>query len=149
LAANSAVGVGADALRQIGAFSPQKARPPQDISGRRTAGGGRAKRSLRRSGGLGKPKKCRLLCGGLCGFGGSGGFGLAGVALGVLAAEALDATGGVHELLFAGEEGVAGGADFDADVALVGGTGHKCVAAGAVHAGFVVSRMDGWLHGTP
>jgi hypothetical protein len=45
--------------------------------------------------------------------------------LGVLAAEALHATGGIHELLLAGEEGMAGGADFYADVALMGGAGNK------------------------
>jgi len=121
-----------------------KQAPRQDSAGRCRTGGGRAKRSPRRGGGLGKPKKQRLLGGGCL-----GGFGLAGVGLGILAAEALDAAGGVDQLLLASEEGVAGGADFHADVALVGGTGHKGVAAGTVHAGFVVSRMDGWLHGTP
>ena len=47
------------------------------------------------------------------------------VGLGVLAAEALDAACGVDQLLLAGEERVAGGADFDDDVALVGGAGLK------------------------
>ena len=65
-----------------------------------------------------------------------GGFGFSRVAFGVLAAETLDAAGGVHELLLAGKEGVAGGADFYADVAFVGRTGDECVAAGAMHADF-------------
>src|SRR5271165_7180510 len=105
--------------------------------------------SPRRGGGLGKPMKRLLFGGGFGGFGGLGGFGLARVGLGVLAAETLDAAGGVHQLLLAGEEWVAGGADFHADVALVGRTGHKCVAARAMHAHFVVNGMDGCLHGTP
>src|SRR5579863_253767 len=57
----------------------------------------------------------------------------------VLAAEALDAAGGVHQLLLAGEKGMAGGADFNTDVALMGRPGHKCVATRAMHAHFVVS----------
>src|SRR5271156_2128937 len=40
----------------------------------------------------------------------------------VLAAEALDASGGIHQLLFAGKERVAGGADFNTDVALMSRT---------------------------
>src|ERR1039458_8341792 len=75
-----------------------------------------------------------------------GGFGFSRVALGVLAAETLDAAGGVHELLLAGKEGMAGGADFYADVALVGGAGDECVTAGAMHADFAVAGMDGCFH---
>src|SRR5512135_1411343 len=66
--------------------------------------------------------------------------------LGVLAAEAFHAPGGVQQLLLAGEEGMAGGTDFHVDVALVGGAGQKGVATGAMHAHFVVSGMDGCLH---
>ena len=75
-----------------------------------------------------------------------GGFGFSRVALGVLAAETLDAAGGVHELLLAGKEGMAGSADFYADVALVGGASNKCVTAGAMHADFAVAGMDGCFH---
>ena len=57
----------------------------------------------------------------LCWLAAGGGF--ARVGGGVLAAEALDAAGGVDQLLLAGEERVAGGADFDDDVALVRGAG--------------------------
>ena len=60
------------------------------------------------------------------------GFGLACVGLGELAAEALDAACGVDQLLLAGEERVAGGADFEDDVALVGGAGLKVSSAGAL-----------------
>ena len=75
-----------------------------------------------------------------------GGFGFSGVALGVLSAETLDAAGGVHELLLAGKEGMAGGADFYADVALVGGPGSKGVTAGAMDPDLVVAGMDGCFH---
>src|SRR5580700_8869452 len=71
--------------------------------------------------------RLRLLCGGLS----AGGFGFAGVGFVEFAAEALDAAGGVDQLLLAGEERVAGGADFDDDVALVGGAGLKGRSAGA------------------
>ena len=68
----------------------------------------------------------RLLCGGL---------GFAGVRLGELAAEALDATCGVDQLLLAGEERVAGGADFEDDVTLVRGAGLEVISAGAFDGG--------------
>ena len=74
------------------------------------------------------------------------GFGFSRVAPGVLAAETLDAAGGVHELLLAGKEGMAGGADFYADVALVGGAGDECVTAGAMHADLAVAGVDGCFH---
>src|SRR5208282_835485 len=77
------------------------------------------------------------------------GFGFGSVALGVLAAEALHATGGVHKLLLAGKEWVAGGANFYADVALVGGACDKRVAAGAMHADFAVVGMDSCFHVSP
>ena len=73
-------------------------------------------------------------------------FCFSGVAFGVLAAETLDTTGGVHELLLAGKEGMAGGADFYADVALVGGAGGEGVTAGAMHADLAVAGMDGCFH---
>src|SRR5438270_682594 len=64
----------------------------------------------------------------------------------VLAAEALDAAGGVHELLFTGEERVAIRANFYADVALVGRPGHKGVSTGTVHTHFAISGMNGCFH---
>jgi hypothetical protein len=77
-------------------------------------------------------------------FGGS--FGFAGVALGILAAEALHAAGCVHKLLLAGKERVAGGANLYADVAFVGGAGNKCISAGTVHADFAIVWMDRCFH---
>ena len=73
-------------------------------------------------------------------------FRLSGVALGVLAPEALDATRGVHKLLLAGKKGMASGADFHGNIALVSRAGDKCIAAGAMHANFSVIRMDGCFH---
>ena len=81
----------------------------------------------------------RLLC---CGLG------LAGVRLGELAAEALDATCGVDQLLLAGEERVAGGADFEQDVAFVRGAGLETVAAGALDGGDGITRVNSFFrHG--
>ena len=68
------------------------------------------------------------------------------VFLGILAAEALYAAGRVHQLLFAGKEGMARGADFNADVAAMGGAGDKGIAAGTMDAHFVISGMNSWLH---
>ena len=65
---------------------------------------------------------------------------------GVFAAEALDAAGGVDQLLLAGEEWMAARADFNADVALMGGAGHKRIAARAVHTDFVIGRMNCCFH---
>jgi len=74
---------------------------------------------------------------------------LGGFGLGVLAAEALDASGGIHQLLLAGEEWMAVGADFNTDVAPMRGAGGKRVAAGAMHTHFMVRRMNGCFHGVP
>src|SRR5580704_5925884 len=78
----------------------------------------------------------RLLCGGL---------GFAGVRLGELAAEALDATCGVDQLLLAGKERVAGGADFEDDVALVRGAGLKVSSAGALDGDVFVLRVNSFF----
>ena len=64
----------------------------------------------------------------------------------VFAAEALDAAGGVNQFLLAGEERVARRANFYADVAFVRGTRGKGAAARAMHADFMVRRMDSCLH---
>src|SRR5208282_1038581 len=78
--------------------------------------------------------------------GGFRGFCFSRIALGVLPAESLHAAGCVHKLLFAGKEGVAGSADFYADVALMGGAGDECVAASAMHADLTVMWMNGCFH---
>src|SRR5581483_1176612 len=66
--------------------------------------------------------------------------------LSVLAAEALHASRGVHQLLLAGKERMTVGADFYVVVAIVGGPGGERVPAREVHAYFVVTRMDSCLH---
>jgi vancomycin permeability regulator SanA len=75
-----------------------------------------------------------------------GRFGFGGVAFRVFAAEAFYAAGGVHELLLAGKEGMAGGADFNADIALMRRARYKCVPAGAMNADLAVVRMDSCFH---
>src|SRR5580692_11877130 len=66
--------------------------------------------------------------------------------LGVFATEALNPSGGIHKLLLAGEERMAGRANFYADVALMSGAGNKGIAARAMHSNFVVSGMNGCFH---
>ena len=70
------------------------------------------------------------------------GFGFAGVRLGEFTPEAFDAACGVDELLLAGEEGVAGSADFKDDVAFVRGAGLEEVAAGALDVNVVILRVN-------
>jgi len=65
---------------------------------------------------------------------------------GVFATEALNPAGGIHQLLLASKKGMAVGADFNVDVALMGGASGKSIAAGAVHPNLVVRRMYGCLH---
>jgi hypothetical protein len=62
--------------------------------------------------------------------------------LGVLATEALNAARGVDQLLFAGEERVAVGANFGVDIAFVRGARGEVVPARADHANLVIVRMD-------
>src|SRR5271170_2151358 len=85
--------------------------------------------------------RLRLLRGGL----GAGGFGFARVGFVELAAEALDAACGVDQLLLAGEVRVAGGADFDDDVALVRGAGLKGRSAGALDVDGLVLRVNSFF----
>jgi hypothetical protein len=68
------------------------------------------------------------------------------VGLSVLAAEALDASGGIDQLLLAGEKRVAIRADFEVNIALMGGSGGKRVPAGAHHADFVICGMNLLFH---
>jgi hypothetical protein len=89
--------------------------------------------------------QAELLLGGagFCGFDFCGG-------VGVLFRETFDAAGGVNELLLAGEEGVAIGADFDIQlVALNGRTSGEIVAAGAVHRDGVIIGMNTGFHEAP
>jgi hypothetical protein len=65
--------------------------------------------------------------------------------LGILFAEPLDTASGIHKLLLAGEERVAGGANFYVDIPLMGGAGGEPVAAGALHTDFAVIGMNLFL----
>jgi hypothetical protein len=90
-----------------------------------------------------------LVCGirGASGIGpGAAGRSALGRRLAVAALEALDAAGGVDQLLLAREERVAGAADLEADFVLRG-VGLELVAAGADHGDQVEVGMDFFLHG--
>jgi|HubBroStandDraft_4_1064222.scaffolds.fasta_scaffold260881_2 hypothetical protein len=78
---------------------------------------------------------------------GLGRFGFARIALSILAAEALNPARGVHKLLLASEKGMAGGADFYADSALMRGPRGKRVATGAMNVNFTIVGMNGCFHG--
>ena len=60
--------------------------------------------------------------------------------------KAIHASGGVYQLLLAGKERVASGADFDVQVALFRGTGLERLAAGAGNCDLDVFRMNSWFH---
>ena len=59
--------------------------------------------------------------------------------------ETINTSTGVNQLLLAGIEGVALGADFDTDV-LLGRTGSKDIAACATDGSLFVVRMDTFSH---
>ena len=63
----------------------------------------------------------------------------------VLLVELVNAAAGVNQLLLAGVEGVALGADFHGDV-LLGGAGLDDSAASALDGGLLVIGMDSFLH---
>src|SRR5262249_11694835 len=66
---------------------------------------------------------------------------LGAAALGVAPGEPLDSTGGVDQLLLAGEEGVALGADFQPEV-LLGAAGDKGLAAGTDHGDLLIIGVN-------
>ena len=59
--------------------------------------------------------------------------------------ETVNTSTGVNQLLLAGIERVALGANFNADV-LLGRTGSKGVTTGAANGGLLVVRMDAFFH---
>src|SRR5580698_1222243 len=77
-----------------------------------------------------------------CFLGGRRRSGFAGIGTGDFAAEALDPASRVDQLLLAGKEWVACGADFDHHVALVGRAGIELVATGALNVDDVVPRVN-------
>jgi len=74
---------------------------------------------------------------------GSGRFGLF---LGVAAVESVDAAGRINQLLLAGEERMAGRADFHVQVALFSRSSLKCFAARTGDGHFLISGMNFWFH---
>jgi hypothetical protein len=70
-----------------------------------------------------------------------GSLGLATVGLGVLAPETLDTACRIDQFLLAGEEGVAGGADFNVDVTFVRRSGFESRAACALHPDLLITWM--------
>jgi hypothetical protein len=73
-------------------------------------------------------------------------IGLFGALPGVFLFETIDAAGRIHKLLFAREERVAARADFDADVAFVGGSSFERVSARADHIHLVIGRVNSSFH---
>jgi len=78
-----------------------------------------------------------MLCGS-CAFG--SGF------LAIALVEAIDASRGIDQLLFAGKERVASRANFDVQVALLGRARLKRLAASAGNIYFDVFWVNSWFH---
>jgi hypothetical protein len=78
-----------------------------------------------------------MLCGS-CAFG--SGF------LAIALVEAIDASCGVDQLLLAGKERVASGADFDVQIALLGRARRERLAASAGNCDIDVFWMNSWFH---
>jgi hypothetical protein len=66
--------------------------------------------------------------------------------LAVALVEAIDASRGIDQLLFAGEERVAGRANFDVQVALLGRARLERLAASAANIYFDVFWVNSWFH---
>ena len=64
----------------------------------------------------------------------------------ILLLELVDTASGVYQLLAAGEEGMAVGADFHADVALVGRARLEHIATGTDDVEFVISGVNTSFH---
>jgi hypothetical protein len=75
-----------------------------------------------------------------------GSRGLGGWFLAIALVEAINASGGIDQLLFAGKEGVASRANFDVQVALLGGAGLECLAASAANGYIDVFWVNSWFH---
>jgi len=60
--------------------------------------------------------------------------------------KAVDASRGIDELLLAGEKRMARRANFNVQVAILGGTSLKALAARAGNRDFLILRMYFWFH---
>ena len=75
---------------------------------------------------------------------GSRGFG--GLFLAIALVEAIDASRGIDQLLFAGEERVACRTDFDVQIAFLGRASLKRLAASAGNGNIDVFGVNSWFH---
>ena len=75
-----------------------------------------------------------------------GGRGFGGWFLAIALVEAIDASRGIDQLLFTGEERVASRANFDVQVALLGRAGLECLAASAGNSYIDVFWVNSWFH---
>ncbi len=75
-----------------------------------------------------------------------GGRGFGGWLLAIALVESIYASGGVDQLLFAGEERVSSRANFDVQVALLGRAGLECIAASAGNSYIDVFWVNSWFH---
>jgi len=65
----------------------------------------------------------------------------------ILLLKSIDAASGINELLAAGKERVAGGADFHADIALMRGARFKRISAGPDNIRLVLGGVNSGFHG--
>ena len=80
----------------------------------------------------------RLMLGSGCAFG--GGF------LAIALVEAIDASGGIDQLLLAGKERVASGTNFNVQVTFLGGASFEGLAARAGDGDLDVFWVNSWFH---
>ena len=66
--------------------------------------------------------------------------------LSIALVEAIDASGGIDQLLFAGEERMAGRANFDVQIAFLGRARFEGLAASAANGNFDVFWVNSWFH---
>ena len=66
--------------------------------------------------------------------------------LSIALVEAIDASSGIDQLLFAGEERMAGRTDFDVQIAFLGRASFEGLAASAGYGNFDVFWVNSWFH---
>ena len=66
--------------------------------------------------------------------------------LSIALVEAIDASGGIDQLLLAGKERVASGTNFNVQVTFLGGASMECLAARAGDGDIDVFWVNSWFH---
>ena len=66
--------------------------------------------------------------------------------LAIALVEAIDASGGIDQLLLAGKERVASGTNFNVQVTFLGGASFECLAARAGDGDINVFWVNSWFH---